>query len=77
MINCVTLINSTIDYDEFQSLVNLKLICGKGIRNCSRLSNRRNYTGYTISITSVIIIIIIIITIVCWDVNDESILVDF
>ena len=66
MLNCVTVIKFTINYDEFESLVNLKLICFKGIRSCARLSNRRNYseyTGYTISIFSVIV--------VYWVVNSE------
>ena len=68
MLNCVTVIKFTINYDEFESLVNLKLICSKGIRSCARVSNRRNYsgysgyTGYTISIISII---------VCWVVNSE------
>ena len=69
MLNCVTVIKFTINYDEFESLVNLKLICSKEIRSCFRVSNRRNYsgyseyTGYTISIISVII--------VCWVVKSE------
>ena len=68
MLNCVTVIKFTINYDEFESLVNLKLICSKGIRSCARVYNRRNYsghsgyTGYTISIISII---------VCWVVNSE------
>ena len=69
MLNCVTVIKFTINYDEFESLVNLKLIRSKGIRSCARVSNRRNYsgypgyTGYTISIFCIII--------VCWVVNSE------
>ena len=68
---CATVIDFTIDYDEFESLVNLKLICFKGIRSYSRVSNRKNYsgyseyTGYTISIISNIV--------VCWFVSGESI----
>ena len=69
MLNCVTVIKFTINYDECESLVNLKLICSKGIRSCSRVYNRRNYsgysgyTGYTISIISIIF--------VYWVVNSE------
>ena len=37
VLNCVTVIKFTINYDEFESLVNLKLICSKGIRSCPRV----------------------------------------